>query len=162
MEEDKIKIIQRDVMKDVYLNRFPPDIKKWYEKSTIPKKLICDVKKPQVGKDFINTAPRLLKERKAFSSFSKKSRDGVRKMINFIKEVWCENDDKQLLYLLKWFSNMLKGNKNQTILYVKSIEGVGKSTYIDFFVEHVMGNEFYAKGDKDCLVAGSCSCCMPY
>jgi hypothetical protein len=36
----------KDTMKEVYLNRFPDDIKKWYSKSTIPKKLICDVKKP--------------------------------------------------------------------------------------------------------------------
>eukprot|EP00981_Chlorochromonas_danica_P013994 scaffold7211_cov247-Ochromonas_danica.AAC.10 len=153
MEEDKIQIIPKDVMKDVYLNRFPPDIKKWYEKSTIPKKLICDVKKPQVGKNFINTAPRLLKERKAFSSFTKKSRDGVHKMIDFVKEVWCENNDKILLYLLKWCADVLKGKKNSTIPYIKAIEGVGKSTFIEFFIEFVLGTEFYAKGDKECLVS---------
>ena len=137
-------------MKEVYLNRFPDDIKKWYTKSTIPKKLICD-KKPQMGKDFINTAPRLLKETKSFKSFTQKSRDGVKKILAFIKEVWCETNDTQLNYLLSWFSNVLKGNKNKSIVCVKSIEGVGKSSLIDFFIEYVMGSEFHAKGDKDCL-----------
>jgi hypothetical protein len=73
-------------------------------------------------------------------------------MINFIKEVWCDNDDIQLNYLLKWFSNVLKGNKNKTVIYAKSIEGIGKSTLIDFFGEFVLGNDLWTLGDKTCII----------
>lgn len=134
IQEDNVTIIPKDTMQDVYLQRFPDDIKKWYKKSTIPKKLICDVKQPQIGKDFINTAPRLLKETKPFNTFHEKSQAGVQKMLKFLKEVWCENSNIQLQFLLFWFADVLKGKKNKSIIYVKSIEGVGKSTFIDFFV----------------------------
>lgn len=45
----------------------------------------------------------------------------------------------------------VKRLQKQSILYVKSIEGVGKSTFTDFFIKYVLGNELYAKGDKECL-----------
>ena len=35
-------------------------------------------------------------------------------------------------------------------MYVKSIEGVGKSSFIDFFIEYVMGS-VHVNGNKDCL-----------
>ena len=75
----------------------------------------------------------------------------MKRMLAFMKEVWCDGNEKLLQYLLKWFSNLLKGNKNQSILYVKPIEGVGKSTFTDFFIHHVLGSELHAKGDKECL-----------
>jgi hypothetical protein len=74
-------------------------------------------------------------------------------MLKFFKEVWCNDNDEQHNYLLQWFSNTLKGNKNQAIIYAKAIEGIGKSTFIDFFVQYVLGKEFYAKGDKECIVS---------
>ena len=43
MENGKPTIIQKDIMTDVYLNRFEDDIKIWYKNKTIPKKLICDI-----------------------------------------------------------------------------------------------------------------------
>eukprot|EP01038_Epipyxis_sp_PR26KG_P017970 gene17970-25147_t len=95
-------------MRDVYLERFPEDIKKWYQKKTIPKKLICDVKEEQIGKTFINTAPRLFKILKKYKTFTKTSKDGVDKMLSFLKEVWCDDNDDQLNYLISWCSNVLK------------------------------------------------------
>eukprot|EP01039_Chlorochromonas_danica_P015704 gene15704-18494_t len=42
-------------------------------------------------------------------------------MLKFLKEVWCENNSTQLDYLLKWFASILKGEKNKSIIYVKSM-----------------------------------------
>ena len=110
-EEGKVTIVPDITMKNFYLNRFPDDIKKWYCKTLIPKKLICDIKKSQIGKNHINAAPELTRERKEYKTFSEKTRDGVDKMLNFFKEVWCNDNDKQYNYLLQWFSNTLQGNK---------------------------------------------------
>ncbi len=93
-EEGKVTIVPDITMKNVYLNRFPDDIKKWYCKTLIPKKLICNIRKPQVGKNHINAAPELTRERKDYESFTQKSKDGVKKMLAFVKEVWCDSDDK--------------------------------------------------------------------
>eukprot|EP01038_Epipyxis_sp_PR26KG_P015653 gene15653-21170_t len=38
-----------------------------------------------------------------------------------------------------------RGNKNKTALYAKSIEGIGKSTLIDFFAKYVINPDLYAK-----------------
>jgi hypothetical protein len=54
-------------------------------------------------------------------------------MLKFFKEVWWNDKDKQYYYL--FLSNTLKGNKNQAIIYAKAIEGIGKPTFIDFFVQ---------------------------
>eukprot|EP01039_Chlorochromonas_danica_P011458 gene11458-12813_t len=142
-------------MKEVYLNRFPDEIKKWYSKKTIPKQLICDVTKPQIGPTFVNSAPQMFKDKKKYSTFTQKSRDGVKRMLAFMKEVWCDNNDAQMKYILKWFASLLKGKKNQSIMYVKSIEGVGKSTFTDFFIEYVLGSDLHAKGDKECLCSAN-------
>ncbi|RYH08065.1 hypothetical protein EON65_41215, partial [archaeon] len=155
LQNGKLTIKSDDNMTKVYLNRFPDEIKKWYCKKTIPKDLICDVTKPQIGPTFVNSAPQMFKDRKEYSSFTKKSRDGVKRMLAFIKEIWCDNNDAQLEYILKWFSCVLNGKKNQSILYVKSIEGVGKSTFTDFFIQYVLGSDLHAKGDKECLCTGN-------
>lgn len=59
LENGTVTIVPKETMRDVYLERLPDDIKKWYTKKNVPKQLICDVMKPQVGDTFINTAPRL-------------------------------------------------------------------------------------------------------
>ncbi len=48
-------------------------------------------------------------------------------MLDFLREVWCSDNDEQLTYLLSWYSDVLKGKKNtNSILYVKSKEIVGR------------------------------------
>jgi hypothetical protein len=111
IQGDVITIIPKETMKEVYLARFPADIQKWYKTKTIPRELTCDVKKPKMGEKFVNVAPQLGRELKPYDSFSAKTKEGVEMMINFTKEVWCNNNDEQLLYLLKWLSNVLKGKK---------------------------------------------------
>jgi hypothetical protein len=111
-------------MKDVYLERFPDDIKKWYKTQTSPRELVCDVSKPQI---LIN----MFKERKKDSTFTQKSKDGMEKMLGFLRSLVSDNDD-QLTYLLSWYSDVLKGKKNNSILSVKSIEGVDKSTFSEY------------------------------
>jgi hypothetical protein len=124
LQNGKITIVQRDTMKDVYLERFPDDIKKWYKTQTSPRELVCDVSKPQI---LIN----MFKERKKDSTFTQKSKDGMEKMLGFLRSLVSDNDD-QLTYLLSWYSDVLKGKKNNSILSVKSIEGVDKSTFSEY------------------------------
>jgi hypothetical protein len=52
-EEGKVTIVPDITMKNVYLNRFPDDIKKWYCKTLIPKKLICNIVKSRFLVTFI-------------------------------------------------------------------------------------------------------------
>ena len=151
--ETEFEYLSKETMNEVYLNRFENDIKLWYKKKTHPKRFICDISQDRIGDTFVNGSSKFFKPRKEFKSYSKATRSAVNKMIEFVKEVWTDNNDESLQYILKWFSNILKGNKNKTILYIKSqAQGVGKSTFTDFFVEFVIGKAFYAKGDKDSIL----------
>ena len=47
---------------------------------------------------------------------------------------------------------MIKGNKNNTILYLKSyIEGIGKSTVTQFILFHVLGRDICIEANSDAL-----------
>jgi hypothetical protein len=118
---EELTIVPAETMRTVYLNRFSDKVKKWYNKQTIPKQLICDVSKPQIGPTYVNSAPQMFKDRKKYNTFTQKSRDGVKLMLAFIKEVWCDGNKEQLQYLLKWIARLLKGYKNQSILYVRPV-----------------------------------------
>ena len=152
-EYGKFELLNDDRMTKVYLKRFPKDIKNWYNTETIPKKLICDVLKPRIGDDYVNMTDKLTKEAKPFSSFPKKTQKAVKMMLDFFKKIWANSNEESYLYLLKWFTNVVKGHKNISAIYAKCIEGIGKSTFTDFFINFVMGSQFCAKGDAGCLTS---------
>jgi hypothetical protein len=86
---------------------------------------------------------------------TKKTQEAVQMMLDFIKLVWANKDNNAFNYLLKWFANMIHGNKNITALYAKAIEGIGKITLIDFIVKYVITSDLYAKGDVDMLTTAN-------
>ena len=155
IEDNKIEMINNDAMNTVYLQRFEDCIKKWYKQKTTPKKLICDINKPRLGDNFVNASAQLEQKYVAFKTFSKETQESVKLMLSFIKEVWANENDECFEYILKWFANVLSGNKNKTALYAKSIEGIGKSTLIDFFAKYVINPDLYAKGDTDVLITSN-------
>lgn len=68
--------------------------------------------------------------------------DLVQPMLDFIKEVWCKNDDTMFHYLMSWIAlTATKPMKlNEVALFVYSEEqGTGKNTLTDFLNEFVLG-----------------------
>lgn len=150
-ENDTISIIQKETLNEVYLQRFEDDIKKWYKKKTIPKKLICDIHKPVIGNNFINLGKQLKHKYSEYAQFDPEIKVNVELMLSYIKEVWANNDEKVYQYLLKWLSNMVRGNKNKTCIYAKCLQGAGKSTLLEFIRDHVIGRDITCKGKADHL-----------
>ena len=62
-------------------------------------------------------------------------------MLNYIKEVLASGNNEVYNYILQWLSYMVKGNKNTSILYLKSIQGLGKSTLLEFLRQFVIGED---------------------
>ena len=151
VENNEVTIIQKDTMNEVYLPRFPKDIKTWYKTDTTPKKLICDIHKPQIGLNYINVAKSLKHESVKYKSFSKIIHSKVDMMLQYVREVWANNNDTVYEYIIKWLANMVKGNKNKSCLYAKASQGVGKSTLIEFLRDHVIGLPLTCKGKTDHL-----------
>jgi hypothetical protein len=153
----KPEIVQNDTMSTVYVNRFDPEtedkqiIKKWYSRGTIPKQIICDINKPIMTEEFINLSPQVKHKYKPFESFLPKIKEKLNTMIDYIKLVWADGNEEVFIYLMKWFSNVIKGIKNKSCLYAKGPEGIGKSTLTDFVRDFVVGRDLYAKGKADHL-----------
>ena len=143
------------MIRQVYLNRLPKDIEKWYLKKTDVYELVCEVNLPKIDteKKVINIFGGFMYEKKNYNEFSKKIKDNVNIMLNFIKEVICSSNEKVFEYVIKWLSNMARGNKNNSCLYLKTeAEGVGKSFFTDYLFAWVFGKAISAKSNTDPLL----------
>ena len=152
IENNEITIIQKETMNEVYLGRFPIDIKKWYKSETIPKKLICDITKPMIGDDYVNIANKqLFKYETKYDSFEKERKDAVDIMLSYVKDVWANGNEEVFAYLLKWFANVAQGKKNTICPFLKGDQGIGKTTFVEFLVDFAFGKSVCCKGKSDHL-----------
>jgi len=145
------KMLSIEVFRTTYAGRFGKELLKWFLQETVSVyDIIIDTHKPFIHNDSINT----------FAGFkhggenrcSRQSKIGRDMMLDFIKQVWCNNNEKSYEYVLNWMANMIQGNKNTTILYLKSfIEGIGKSTVTQFILYHVLGKDICIEANSDAL-----------
>ena len=143
------EIKEAKIIKEVYFNRLQKVLQDFYFKQYDQiKTLTCELNKPFVFGKFINTCPAFMHEVKPFESFSTEAKANVKLMLDYLKEIWANGNENQYQFIIKWFANMAKGGKNQSVLYLRSEEGIGKSTFTDFLRKHVIGN-------KLCILSGS-------
>jgi hypothetical protein len=81
-------------------------------------------------------------------------------MNDYIKEVLCNGKEDAYQYLLKWYSNVVKGKKNESVLYLKGPEGIGKSTMSDFIVDYVIGKQSCCRSNAQPLKTANNKCLM--
>jgi hypothetical protein len=75
-------------------------------------------------------------------------------MLDYIYEVLAYNNKPIYEHLLKWLSNMMKGNKNDACIVLKTyFEGVGKSTLPQFINKHVLGNKLTLETGSEPLIS---------
>ena len=143
------EIKEDKVIKSVYFNRLPKVIQDFYfrEYDQI-KTLTCELNKPFIFGKYINTCPAYMHEVKTYSDYSDAVKGKVELMLSFLKEIWASNNDKQYQFIIKWIANMARGGKNQSVLYLRAEQGIGKSTFTDFLRKHVIGS-------KLCIQSGS-------
>lgn len=143
------EIKEAKIIKEVYFNRLQKSLQDFYFKQYDQiKTLTCELNKPFVLGKFINTCPAFKHEVKPFESFSTEAKANVKLMLDYLKEIWANNNESQYQFIIKWFANMARGGKNQSVLYLRSEEGIGKSTFTDFLRKHVIGQ-------KLCILSGS-------
>ena len=87
-----------------------------------------------------------------YSSFCKK---GVQMVWDHIKTVWCSDNPVLFDYVQKWVSHMCVGKKQTTALYLKSIQGTGKSIITDFLMTKVLGKKIaHLTSDTNIICGG--------
>jgi len=143
------EIKEDNIIKSVYFNRLPKVIQNYYFKEYDQiKTLTCELNKPFIYDKFINTCPALMHQPKPYNEYPISVKINVEKILHFLKEIWASDNEKQYQFIIKWIANMARGGKNQSVLYLRSEQGIGKSTFTDFLRKHVIG-------PKLCIQSGS-------
>ena len=152
IENNKIEMFNHDTFSKVYSPRFPPQSKKYDFHETIPRYVICDIYKPMITEDYIDTCKLYKHEYQEYDTFDKKTKASGELMLSYIRKVWADNVNDSYIYIINWLANMVQGNKNISCIYNKHVlEGTGKSTLTEFIAEYVMGYELSVKGKSDHL-----------
>lgn len=145
----KYTIVDKKLLMDVYFSRLPAEIIKYYFKEKIDiKRIVCDINKPLLEGDEINLCGQKMHSYVPYASFDEETKKGVELMLYHILNVICNNSKESYNYVVKWFANALRGNKNDTAIYMKGPQGVGKSCLIEFIRDHVIGRDL-------CCIDGS-------
>jgi len=147
-----------DTMNKTYYSRIDKILMRWFKTQTLDiYSRVCIPGRQLVLDNTINVVGRFKHDIDIkYKDIRKKTRQRVDKVINFIREVWCSDDEKQLNYILDWIATVCQGKKNSSILYAKTItEGVGKSSLSDFLKDYVIGNRLSVPGDSSMLKTGN-------
>ena len=165
-EDGKYVLKDDATVKKVYFNRMPKypvkgddgcsssfDFSKWFfNKYTGIRSITYDLNKEVFYDDKMNMCPRMKHQYVQYSTFKKSTQSKVNIMLNYIKEVLASGRDDSYIYLLQWLAYMVKGNKNDSILYLKSPQGFGKSTLLEFIRKYVVGEDLgYESGSGPIL-----------
>lgn len=147
-------ILDDTIVRKVYFNRLPKVIQQFYftEYDQI-RTLTCELNKPFVYDSFINTCPTFMHSVKPYSEYSNDIKHKVSVMLNYVKEIWASNNEASFQFIVKWLANMARGGKNQSVLYLRSEEGIGKSTFTDFLRKHVIGNRLCVQTGSQPLIS---------
>lgn len=127
-------------IKRSYFNRMQKELYNFYFKEfTEVKTVAYEINKPTFFDDKINLCPQMLYKYDDNYKPNKATQEKLNFLLSYMKEILCSNKQDCYDFLLKWISNMLKGNKNNSCLYLKGIQGVGKSSLYVFLSKYVIG-----------------------
>jgi len=126
-------------VKHTYFNRMDDKLSKFYFKEYKKIKSIVYKLTEPIKDNELNLCPSFKHAYQPYSSFSDETKVGVEIMLSYVQEVLCSNNMASYQFLLKWIANMIKGNKNNSCLYFRGRQGLGKSTLWIFIQKHVIG-----------------------
>lgn len=129
-------------IRSTYFKRMSSELNNYYftEKTDL-RTITYDINKPELFDNYLNLCPRIKHTYKPYIEFDDNIKELVNRMLDHIKNVLCSSNESTFQFLLKWFSNMTRGNRNDSCIYLKGPMGAGKSTPMEFIREHVIGND---------------------
>lgn len=149
----KFHISEPKVIKSTYFNRMSKELNEFYFKDyTAIKTITYKLNEPQFIENELNLCPPIkAKKIKMYSEYDEHIKQGVNAILSFIKDVLASNNSDAYDYLIKWLANMLKGNKNDSCLYLKGQQGIGKSTLFEFLKDYVIGVDLLLESGSEPL-----------
>lgn len=151
-ENEKWKIVDDSVIRKVYFNRLANDLSKFYFKEYKGlREVVCQLNKPTLFDDKLNVCPKIKATYKPYKEFDESTKNAVKLFLSYIHDILASRSKENYEYLLKWYANMLKGNKNDSVIYYRGAQGIGKSTISDFLKHHVLGLELFLESGSQPL-----------
>ena len=142
--DDDYTIMTQNDVKKTYFDRMSSELNQWYfKKYNSLRSIVYELNEERFFDDKLNLCPAMLHEVKSYSSFDCKIKERVEIMMNYIFEILSNKNEKFNIYITKWISNLLKGNKNDSCLYFRGEQGIGKSTLFTFIRKYVIGEKLY-------------------
>lgn len=166
VEDDKFQHIDKTTMKDKYFDKMDRELSTKILKCkdtpfiVINKNISNRIFLCENGLKYINESKRYKLDQipiKKYDTFDTTIKQNVQLFIDYIQNVLCSGNKSQCEYILKWLSNVCKGNKNDSALYLSGPEGLGKSTLTVFFRKFVLSingcedDDLVLKTDSKCL-----------
>ena len=166
-KDGKYSVSDDTTVRKVYFNRMPKfdyktedgtkssfDFSKWFfSVYTGIRSISFEVNKEVFYDDKINLCPRMKHQYVQYETFSKSIQKKVQVLLNYIKEILGNGRDDVQGYILKWLAHMVKGKKNDSILYLRAKQGFGKSTLQNFIRKHVVGSDLSLEEGSNPLIS---------
>lgn len=155
--------LSSEQLNTLYLSKFPKEVREWFKSENSRKhKIVSLVELPsginkinRNGKDyyFLNTFSGFMHQIKPYDEYTDEIKSKVDIFLKYIFDVLADGNKESYDYIIKWYANMCKGNKNDTILYLKGPEGIGKSSMTEIMANYVLGSKICTLSDTTPLVS---------
>ena len=148
------ELMDYTTMKRTYMDRLDAKLSKYYLKEYSGlRTIVYELGKPALYDDKLNLCQPFKHPINPYDKFPVNIKEKVTIMLSYIKEVLCSDIEEQYIYVLQWLSNMCKGNKNDSILYLRGGQGIGKSTITQFLMNHVIGRPLSLETGAETLIS---------
>lgn len=152
ISEGKISIVEKSNIKSLYFNRMSKELNTYFFKTKNDiHKVICNPLKPRITETTLNLCQKQMPIRKPFKDYPEKIRSAVDLMNKYVLDILCKKDIKVFDHLMKMCSRMVRCIKNDACIYLKGVQGCGKSTFPIFLRIYVMGEDLSLETGSDPL-----------
>jgi hypothetical protein len=147
VENDSFKFKSSDDFKREVIVKLEKetDIYKKVKKNNKIFSVVCRIGKPRIYKQndkyYLNESGSFLHQTyKKYEDYPEEIKRKVNKIFEMIRDISCNEDEKVFKALLLWFAQIARGRKTECfITCICNVQGIGKSTLFEFFMNWVFG-----------------------
>jgi hypothetical protein len=138
------------------------DIQKWFFTEDLDMYMLdIDPKQPLIYEKNKNKYINLFRgythtEQKEFESYDSRIKNKIQFIWEYIKTIWCSNNEKSFDYVKLWISHMINGRKMTTALYLKSHKRMENKSVITDFLRLKVLNQQIVHMAYDSITYTSC------
>ena len=134
------QIFDEATIKRTYFKRMDKYLSTYYfEEFKDVRTVVYEINKPALYEDKLNLCPPFLNTYKEYNSFDNSIKTKVQYLLTHMEKYLCSGSKLSFQFIIKWFAKMARGFKNDSCLYLKGPQGIGKSCIIEWIRQYVIG-----------------------